>query len=152
MSLIPVQSPGHLYIGDVRDSKNKTFFDEKNISMVVNCTPNIINSFTETCEYFRIPVKDDMHEDSYRLMFETFTEVTEKIHEALENGKNVLVNCVMGQQRSCAVVAAYLLRYYRGTYSETVAYVKKYRREAFFGNVNFWKALQLYEFYLSKTE
>ena len=152
MSLIPVRSSGHLYIGDVRESKNKTFFDEKEISMVVNCTPNITNSFPETCDYFRIPVNDDMHEDSYRLMFETFPEVTEKIHGALEKGQNVLVHCQMGIQRSASVVAAYLLRYYGGTYSETIAYIKKYRREAFFGNVNFWKSLQLYEFYLSKTE
>ena len=87
MSLIHIQSPGCLYIGDVRDSKNKTFFDEKNISMVINCTTDITNSFPETCEYFRIPVKDDMHDDSYRIMFDTFDKI--KANDSMSIKSNI---------------------------------------------------------------
>ena len=58
----------------------------------------------------------------------------------------VLVHCYAGMQRSCAVVACYLIRYHNMNPQEAINFIKSKRSIAFAGRVNFIKTIE--EFYL----
>jgi protein-tyrosine phosphatase len=60
-------------------------------------------------------------------------------------GRNVLVHCSMGMQRSPAVVAAYLIKYNKLNVEEAMDYVKRKRPEAFFYKSTFERALLQWE-------
>jgi protein-tyrosine phosphatase len=60
------------------------------------------------------------------------------------NKKPVLVHCFAGMQRSCAVVACYLIKYYNITPLDAINFIKKKRNVAFFGGVNFMRTLEMF--------
>ena len=68
-------------------------------------------------------------------------DVLEKINTAINNNNKVLVHCYAGQQRSCAVVACYLIKYNNMNPYTAVNYIKMKRRIAFFGEINFIAAI-----------
>ena len=108
---------------------------------IINCTTDI--PFPHNCKNcIRLGVKDDPFESSklYQLIKET--NILETIHNHIINNKNILVHCSMGAQRSCAVVACYLIKYYNLTSSEAIQYIKTKRPIAFFGQVNFYNTIE----------
>jgi len=112
-----------------------------NFSMIINCTPDI--PFPDTCKKsIRLSIKDDPFECQklYQLIKET--NVLEVIHNHVINNQNTLVHCFMGAQRSCAIVACYLIKYYDLTPNEAIKYIKTKRPIAFFGQVNFYNTIE----------
>ena len=131
----------NLYIGDC-NSIYEPFFSNRNNLVVVNATRSIpFNKKLHTIANIRIPVEDDMKRYSNKLLYHHFNQVTNKINYYLKNDYTVLVHCVAGRQRSCSIVAAYLMRYKNCNYHEAIEYIKKRRPFAFFLNVNFKYAL-----------
>ena len=51
----------------------------------------------------------------------------------------------MGQQRSCAVIACYLIKYNNMNAHTAIEYCKKKRQMAFFGQVNFMDTIMKYD-------
>ena len=125
----------NLYLGNY---KSPDFCNGK-VSLIINCTKDLPLTETET---IRIPINDDPSECDNLLQFIEDNSILEKIHSTIVGGKSVLVHCKAGAQRSCAVVALYLIKYYKTQPDEAIAYIKKHRAIAFFGHVNFMKALQ----------
>lgn len=129
----------NLFIG------NKVTADShsENFSLVVNCTKDI--PFSNKCkECIRIPINDSPDEAMSLLNYMLNTDTLEQIHNKLINKKPVLVHCFAGVQRSCAVVACYLIKYLHATPEQAVKYIKSKRNIAFFGQVNFMKTLQMF--------
>ena len=136
----------NLYIGNERSARN--YGDRFNL--VVNCTPTIpfhINARNK----IRISVDDDPAESAnmYRELYQS--NALSYMHESLENNRPVLVHCHAGMQRSCAVVACYLINYYGLDPYTAVEYIKQKRPVAFLGGVNFkdtimgyWNSLHNY--------
>ena len=125
----------NLYLGNY---KSPDFCNGK-VSLIINCTKDLPLTETET---IRIPINDDPSECDNLLQFIEDNNILEKIHSTIIGGQSVLVHCKAGAQRSCAVVALYLIKYYKTQPSEAIEYIKKRRAIAFFGHVNFMKALQ----------
>lgn len=147
MSLIPLHDTS-LYIGDVRDANDASFFANANIRCVVNATKTLPNPFTERVSYHNIRVNDDGCENSFECMFNALPSVTAYIHDALNQRKPVLVHCHQGVQRSAAVVAAYCMRYHGMDVYDAIDFVRRYRTQSFSIQVNFIKSLQAFEVYL----
>ena len=121
----------YLYIGSARALESSDQF-----SMIVNCTIDI--PFPKNCaNCIRIPVHDDPAECARLITLVNSTQVLAKMHESILEKRPVLVHCFAGQQRSCAIVALYLITYYHMTPDQTIAHIKRKRRIAFFGQVNF---------------
>jgi protein-tyrosine phosphatase len=76
--------------------------------------------------------------------------VLEKIYEHVSNKKPVLVHCHAGMQRSCAVVACYLIKYNYMEPTSAIQFIRFKRPIAFFGQVNFQSAIDL--FYLENNK
>jgi len=126
----------NLYIGN-RNASLELF---PGLSLIVNCTrdlPLLKNSI-------RIPIDDspDWNIDLIKIIIET--NILEHIHKCLLNKQNVLVHCMAGAQRSCAVVACYLIRYHSFTPEKTIQFIKSKRPIAFFGHVTFLDAINYY--------
>ena len=129
----------NLFIGNLQSSQ---LYADK-FALIVNCSKDI--PFSKKCRQgIRIPINDDPSEINTLLNYMKNTNILEQIHNNIINKKPVLVHCFAGMQRSCAVVACYLIRYYKATPSDTIIFIKSKRKEAFFGGVNFMKTLDLF--------
>lgn len=123
-----------LFLGNYRAAKNKDFFDKENITAVLNCTRShdVKNYFASPdIEYMRIPVDDSLKKYDIDLMYHYLPAAVEFIHKHIGVQKNnMLVNCVMGRQRSVTCVIAYLMKYHNMTPRQAAEYVVDKRQEA----------------------
>jgi protein-tyrosine phosphatase len=124
----------NIYLGDERSSRNSSFFDRANIQSVLNMTPNIPNAFCTNgeIEYLRIPVYDTYGKRDHQKMYRYFPVITEFMYKSsvIEN-KNLLVHCALGRQRSCAAIAAYLIKFYKMTPLEAMEYINSRKVDSF---------------------
>ena len=138
----------HLYVGNKYAIADVYLFD-----LIINCTQDIPfpskeiqNKYKQ--EYIRIPIKDDPFDADklYDILEEQ--NILETIKKYFSQNKNVLIHCNMGQQRSCAVCACYLLKYNDLNYNEiglnVIENIKKKRPMAFFGGINFIDTIAKY--------
>ena len=131
----------NLYIGDYQ-SINQKFFEKQKKIIVINATPNVkFNRNIKSINY-RIPIEDDLTYKSNLELFFSLSSLTDTINTYLKKKYIVLVHCVAGRQRSCAIVAAYLMKYHNMSLNNAIYTIKKNRPNAFFGNINFKLALK----------
>jgi protein-tyrosine phosphatase len=126
----------HLYLSNFVDAKDvpRGFF-------VINCTKNLpmVASYG-----MRLPVNDDLSDESIDKMTRSLPVLVDQIDNVITSGGDVLVHCAAGQQRSAAVVVAYLV--YRGMTREgAIEYVKSKKPDAFLTGVNFDNSLKDFE-------
>jgi len=135
----------NLYIGDIRSSQE----NGGAFALVVNCSKDIPFS-PQAKEKIRVAINDSPDEVNALLHHMINTNILHQIHNHRQAHRPVLVHCFAGMQRSCAVVACYLIKYYNVTPILAVNYIKTKRNVAFFGNVNFMRTLQM--FYALQTK
>jgi len=112
-------------------------------SMVINCTMDIPFS-KKYKNSIRVPVHDDLSYNDQFLEIMENTDILSNIHALVLNHKPVLVHCYAGIQRSCSVVACYLIRYYNMTVVDAVEYIRKCRPCAFSEEVVFMTAMETF--------
>jgi hypothetical protein len=129
----------NLFIGNKESSE----VNSDKFYLVVNCSKDI--PFSPHCNKgIRISINDDPSEVNTLLHCMINSNILEEIHMCRMENRPVLVHCFAGMQRSCAVVACYLIKYYNALPQEAVDYIKKKRVVAFFGGVNFMKTLHMF--------
>lgn len=136
----------HLYLGSrhALDSYDK-------FKLIVNCTKESDVKFPPNCDYcIRLPVDDIPDESDKLLLLINTTNILNTIHKKVLNKEPVLVHCSAGRQRSCAVVACYLIRFYNMTPLEAIDYIKSNRKVAFFGAINFSNTIN--QFYIEQKK
>lgn len=138
----------NLWIGNENSARDVGFLRKYNITAVVNASKAIPN-FYETQEnngikYFRVPVNDTLKLEDFETMLKWLPSVLRFIRMQHRLGKNVLVHCAAGQQRSAGIVVAYLMFFYNMTLENSIKYVRMKRPIAFlYGmHVNFMPALK----------
>ncbi len=134
----------HLYLGDAG------FIYENNLpqlDLIINCCPEV------TIKYNKLNIKpdvvylkfnDDPEESDKLLTILDESKILNIMHDYISRGKNVLVHCAMGVQRSATIVACYLLKYYKADINTTILHIKHRRPQSFENGVNFAKVLQHY--------
>lgn len=131
----------YLYVGGI-ESSQKEWGEFK---LIVNCTTDILfpsqNMSMASPECIRIPVHDTPDECDKMTKYMMETNVLEKMYEYICRGESVLVHCYAGMQRSCALVACYLIKYYKVTPAVAMDHIKRNRPVAFFGGANFMKTI-----------
>lgn len=136
----------YLYIGNKYSTTDVYLFD-----LIINCTPDLpfppeaIQKIYKQ-EYIRIPIKDDSFEAERLYNILEKQNILDTITKYISQNKNVLIHCNMGQQRSCAVCACYLLKYINVdiSISDVIENIKKKRPMAFFGGINFIDTISRY--------
>ena len=130
----------NLFIGNIHASQ---LYSDK-FALIVNCSKDIPFSL-KSRQKIRIPINDDPSEMNTLLNYMKNTDVLQKIHYNVTHKNPVLVHCHAGMQRSCAVVACYLIKYYKNiTPQLAIEYIRSKRNVAFFGGVNFLRTLEMF--------
>jgi predicted protein tyrosine phosphatase len=132
----------HLYIGSVKSLDTASLF-----GLIVNCTRHI--PLSTTIESIRVAVHDHPEETDDLMKAIKETQVLENIHKARLKGRNVLVHCHAGIQRSCTIVAMYLMKYHNMTPDQIFRFLPTRRPVAFLPKPTFRKAI--YQFYTDST-
>jgi len=138
--------PG-LFVGNMHAARDPIFFKENNIKAVLNMTPEIQHYFTSKTgdiEYMRLNVNDSLKQEDFNKMFKYFPSGISFIYKNLNlEGKNVLIHCHAGVQRSAAMAVAYMMLIYKKPLKKSIDLVIQKRPIAFlYGrSVNFMPAL-----------
>jgi len=131
----------NLYLGSIK-ALGTYEYKALDYYMIVDLIKNtFIPEKPNTHIYINLPVHDSPDECDTLLSLIYETQVLEKMHVALQENKPVLVHCFAGMQRSCALVACYLIKYNNMSPYEAIDYIKLKRPIAFFGKVNFMELL-----------
>ena len=144
--------PG-LWIGNFDSSQDIDFLKKNNIKAILNCTIDAPNKYPSKFEYMRIPVEDSLQKEDLELMKEYLPIGVLFIRKHLITQKNnILVHCMAGKERSCSVVAGYLLKFYKKdnkplSIKKSYEFIIKKRPPAFFGgkSYNFHESLIHYK-------
>jgi hypothetical protein len=110
---------GSLWLGDYHSTLDINFIVNNDISVIINCTPDIPYIYEildskdlikiKNLETFRIPVLDSLLEHDILLMEQYYhTVIPFILRKLISEHKNILINCYAGKQRSASVVAAVL--------------------------------------------
>jgi protein tyrosine phosphatase len=98
--------PG-LFLGNYAASQSSKFIEKNKIRAVVNCSKDIPCKFMDIT-YLRIPIDDPGYgfafTNDHKVFLESVVDAYRFISTHLESGKNVLVHCHAGMQRSASVV------------------------------------------------
>lgn len=139
----------NLYLSSYADARDARE-EGRVFGLVINCTKNLPPVWTGwDHQRLQIAVDDDCHEDSLDTMYRAFENVVKTMHTFISSGRSVLVHCFAGQQRSAAVVAAYLMYVHGIGCDEAMRYIKERKKDAFFWKANFEPSLRRWEAKLS---
>ena len=111
-------------------------------TFIVNCTKD----FPMLRPGIRVAVDDDGSPESMDAMVVALPSVVAKIDAALIVGMRVIVHCLAGQQRSPAVISAYLMKTKKMSLVPTIQFIRSKKADAFFWAVNFRDALTRYSY------
>jgi hypothetical protein len=123
----------HLYLASFEDAK-----EFSGDVFLINCTKDLPIIYTKGGGT-RLYVDD--HPSSEWVMSSSLSLMVRYIDDQLKNGKDVVVHCFAGQQRSATVVAAYIMRQTGWTPEQTVDFIKSKKPDAFLGGVHFMDSL-----------
>lgn len=135
-----------LWLGDMNAATDSSFFKKYNIKAVINCTPDVPMLFRNV-DYLNLVLDDSLKEIDILKMTYYLPKAVEFIHLKKDiEGKNILIHCHAGMQRSAAVVAAYLYKYHGLSLTDARKLIELRRPVAFHHgrHVNFIDALNHY--------
>ena len=159
----------NLFIGSIEASQDNNFIFSKNISVIVNCSKDIKDSFSLNLlkpiesapkevqdwlynnsyyiKYYRIAVDDNGNMTEINNFYQYVTDIIYKIRDEYNKGKSILVHCLAGNQRSAAFICAFLMLYKNITLEESVNYLLIKKANVFFfgKTINFKNALEKIE-------
>lgn len=125
--------PG-IWIGNEKSSQDKNFFETRKIQAVLNCTPEVQNKFAaEGVEYMRITLGDSRDPSDIKLMDDYLLHAASFIHKNHDiEGKNILIHCHQGIQRSVSCVTAYLMKHKGMSLKSAIKFLPTRRKQAFY--------------------
>lgn len=125
--------PG-IWIGDDKVARDYDFFKEKNIEAVLNCAADISNVYADKgIEYMHIILGDSRDPSDLKLMSQYLDHAVsfmEKNHDV--EGKNILVHCNYGINRSSTCVSAYLIKNYGMKFRDTKKFLPTRREQCYY--------------------
>jgi hypothetical protein len=132
--------PG-LWLGNAKSSMDDIFIRKNKIEVVFNCTKNLGFSPNIITKY-RIPLDDNLEKEEIRNMALWSSEICFKLMKEYNTGKNILVHCMAGMQRSAATVALLLIviKHYKA--EDAIQFIKSKRQIAFYPSANFGSAIR----------
>ena len=158
-----------LYIGSIEASQTFSFIEQKQISIIVNCSKDLENKYqlnllkpieeapqhiqdwlyenSFNIKYYRIPVDDNGKISEIDVFYNYLLTEVDKIINEYEKGKTILVHCLAGNQRSAAFVTAFLMKYKKIKLQEAIEFLLEKKPNVFlFGRrANFMDALVRFE-------
>ena len=133
-----------LWIGSAGASKDTNFLKTNGITVVFNCTKDLpFDSSIRRC--YRVPIDDNLQRSELRNLELWSFEIVAKLSVEYKAGNAILVHCHAGMQRSCAVVAMYLIATHKMSSDDAIAYIRNRRPVAFMPSANFEPSIKGFE-------
>jgi protein-tyrosine phosphatase len=164
----------NLYLGSVEASTDNDFIQNKKIDVIVNCSKDLKNEYSLNLlkpieeapleiqewlynnsyyiKYYRIPVDDNGKDNEIQNFYKYTMEILDLIINEYKKGKNILVHCLAGNQRSASFITAFLMLYKNITLEDSISYLLNKKPNVFFfgQTINFINALKKIEYDLVK--
>ena len=135
----------NVWVGSQGDALSNDFFKRHSIRYVINCSKTIpFNPNHPELEGLRIPVNDDEAENDAMLGYLDLAVTCVVSAMSTDSTHGCLIHCLAGQQRSCTVAAAVLMKQHKMTPREAQAYIRKLKPEAFQPKPTFARAMDAY--------
>lgn len=134
-----------LWLGNFKASRDIMFLKANQITVIFNCTKDLPFDLTVDTKKYRLPVHDNLDPVEIRNMSLWSYEAVQKVMTEYKQGKHILIHCAAGMQRSAALVAMFLIAYYRTHFMEVALHIKKKRPIAFFPGANFGVAIKEFD-------
>jgi rhodanese-related sulfurtransferase len=133
-----------VWLGNRYAAVDDEWLRKNEIDTVFNCTKDL--PFHESIENrYRVPVDDDLTSEEINNMSRWSPEIAYKILREYKKGKNILVHCAAGMQRSAAAVTFFLITLTGETAPKLMSAIRKIRPIAFVPSANFNKSISYYD-------
>lgn len=134
-----------VWLGNRFAAWDTQWLKEKNITVVFNCTKDL--HFAEDIDVarYRVPVDDNLEASEINNMTLWSPEIAYKVTHEYNQGKNILIHCAAGMQRSAAVLTIFLITVTGETAPVLMSHIRRKRKIAFVPQVNFRKSIEYYD-------
>lgn len=135
----------NLYVGNITAANSPSILYKLKISNVISVIhERKINNYSNI-EYYSFDVLDNLSNKEINNFYNNLDYFVNIIHDKLQKQEKVFIHCYRGSQRSCSLIAAYLMKYNDMSYRQSIRYIKKKHNLAFLFFPHFRKALIKYE-------
>jgi hypothetical protein len=130
----------NIYLGNYKSSYNSN----KQFDVIINCTDSLPFHSKRTINH-RLNIKDDLSFKSTLKFAKKNNAILALIRKYDTQDKQILIHCHVGMQRSAAVIASYLIKYYNLSATNSITKIRKLHPQAFLTGSNFNTALYMIE-------
>ena len=135
----------NLWLGNQDDALSYFFLHEKNIQVIINCTPNspfIQGEFHIEKKRLNIQNSSSYHDN--KKIYENFDYIVEYIYQSLNQNRAVLIHDFDGRQSAPTIIVAYFIHYARVKVPQAIQYLKTKDPNTFLPKPNFEYAMEQY--------
>jgi len=133
-----------VWLGNRFAALDGSWLKNNNIEVVFNCTKDL--PFHESIETrYRVPVDDNLEAEEINNMTRWSPEIAYKILKEYKTGKNILIHCAAGMQRSAAAITIFLITLTGDNAPKIMSMIRKKRPIAFVPSANFRKSIEYYD-------
>lgn len=116
-----------IWIGNIGDSVNTRFQNERGISHILCCAEEFKNTnILKKEQWYYLPIIDDIVDHNTEMYIR---EGASKLDEWVRSGHKVMVHCYAGMSRSASVVIAYYILYKGWSYDIAYSHCKQRRKQ-----------------------
>lgn len=114
-----------------------------NINFIINTLKDL--HFLGKHNQYKMDIKNNLEKYEIIKMYEYLNETSEFIYKKLNNNKSVLVICENGNQKSCTIVAAYIIKYGKLNLNTVIKSLRTKHKTAFYPNIDYKNSLDIFE-------
>ena len=135
----------NLWVGNYKSAVDVDFLTKNNIKLIINLSKNINFVSLNNIYKYRIPIHDNLSNESDIGMINHFDKSYSLIDNYLKNNEGILIHCKAGIQRSATLAALYLMKKYKINSKKAMQIVKSKRKIAFYIRPNFIKVFNHFD-------
>ena len=133
-----------VWLGNRFAALDEKWLQQNNITVVFNCTKDIPFHPSAKIRY-RVPVDDNLQADEINNMTRWSPEIAYKVIHEYNQGRNILIHCAAGMQRSAAVMTMFLITLTGESAPVLMSHIRRKRPIAFVPQVNFRNSIEYYD-------
>jgi rhodanese-related sulfurtransferase len=133
-----------VWLGNRYAAVNGEWLSANNITVVFNCTKDL--PFHDSIKTrYRIPVDDNLKAEEINNMTRWTPEIAAKVLREYKAGKNILIHCAAGMQRSAATMTLFLITLTGESAPVIMSHIRRRRPIAFVPQVNFRPSIEYHD-------
>jgi protein-tyrosine phosphatase len=134
-----------VWLGNRFAAWDEEWLKEKNIRAIFNCTKDLRFAENVNATRYRVPVDDNLEPREINNMTLWSPEIAYKVTHEYNQGKNILIHCAAGMQRSAAVLTIFLITITGESAPVLMSHIRRKRHIAFVPQANFRKSIEYYD-------